>query len=81
MPFDSTQLLAAFDAVKDRLELKSNIATHGATRVVDYTPRRSTSELLDDTKLKKKINSMSAAEYAAWLKENASGRAALDALA
>jgi hypothetical protein len=81
LPFDSTQLLAAFDAVKDQLELKSIVASHGATRVVEYEPRRSTSELLDNTKLKKKINSMSASEYAAWLKDSASGRAALDAMA
>jgi hypothetical protein len=81
LPFDATQLLAAFDAVKDQLDLKSNVATHGATRVVEYEPRRSTSELLDQTKLKKKIQSMSASEYSAWLRENPSGRNALDALA
>jgi hypothetical protein len=81
MPFTATNLLAAFEACRDRLDLKSNVASHGATRVVDYELRRSTSELLDNTKLKKKINSMSAAEYAAWLRENPSGRSALDALA
>jgi hypothetical protein len=80
LPFDSTQLLAAFDAVKDQLDLKSNVASHGATRVVEYEPRRSTSELLDNTKLKRKIASMSASEYSEWLRDNASGRAALDAL-
>jgi hypothetical protein len=80
LPFDATQLLAAFGAVKDQLDLKSNVASHGATRVVEYEPRRSTSELLDNTKLKRKIASMSASEYSEWLKDNASGRAALDAL-
>jgi hypothetical protein len=81
MPFDTTRLLAAFDAVKDQLDLKSNVASYGATQVTEYEPRRSTSELLEGTKLKKKIQSMSASEYSAWLRENPSGRNALDALA
>ena len=81
MPFDTTRLLAAYDAVKDQLELRSNVASYGATQVTEYEPRRSTSELLESTKLKKKIQSMSASEYSAWLRENPSGRSALDALA
>lgn len=81
MPFQSSQLLAAFDATKHVLQLKSNVSTFGATKVVDYTPRKSTSELLDGSKLRKKVNSMSSAEYAAWCKDNPSAATALDALA
>jgi hypothetical protein len=81
MPFSVSNLLAAFDATKHLLQLKSTVAEHGATRVVDYAPRKSTSELLDGSKLRKKVNSMSSAEYAVWCKDNPSAATALDALA
>jgi hypothetical protein len=74
-------LIAAYDATESNLTLRQRASTFGATKVTDYQPRQSTSELLNNTKLKKKISGMTADEYRVWMAENESGRAALDALA
>jgi hypothetical protein len=74
LAFTLTNVLAAFDACKNRLELAPVIASAGGMQVVDYEP----APQRDLGKLKKKVMGASAAAYLDFITNDLAAREAID---
>jgi hypothetical protein len=74
LAFNLTNVLAAFDACKSRLELAPIVATAGGMQVIDYEP----APQRDLGKLRKKVMGSSAAQYLDFISNDLGAREAID---
>jgi len=77
--FDITNLLQAFDACKDRLELTDTVVSSGGHTLTDYgAPRNIPPTLPEKQSLRNKVKSLRADDYLAFINDNSSAREAID---
>ena len=78
LQFNLTGLRVAFNALRDKLELKPHTAEGQLTKFTEYDTPESQGEPEAPGKLAAKVRSMSSDQYLAFLRNNKSARAAID---
>jgi hypothetical protein len=78
--FDITNLLQAFDACKDQLEMTDTVVSSGGHTVIDYgAPRNTPPALPEKQSLRNKVKNQSADDYLSFINNDSSAREAIDA--